>query len=1018
MIQNVLKRIHFHTYANYIMGYICTKRFKPMCMKRFIHLLVLLSTITLHGTLAAQSFPVTGKVSDASTGESLIGASIMIAGTNSGVVTDVDGTFSLTLERASTLSVSYLGYVSREIYVEKASELAIALSPDLDYLDEVVVIGYGSVRRKDLTGSVSQISSSQIQNASVPNVMQTLEGRIPGLQITPDSGTPGAGSTVLVHGKQSINGTNSPIYVIDGTISDGLNISPNDVETISVLKDASAVAIYGARAANGVIVVTTKRGSNGTAPTISFKTEHSLQQEGNLRLNFLNADEWVQLATEAYNNAGKDTPWTDADLAYLKGVDVDWPNVVKRNGYLTTNNLSVRGGSDRAKYFISLNQSYNQGIIKNQDYRRVALRMNGDYRISKRITFGHSVSIFSSGRTNQTDADGRDAYAAAFRYSPLNPIYDENGEYATIYNTSLQSKTPNPMWVIENTERTTKYKGAEGNLYLTLDLAKGLSFTTRASAKWENSTSTTLLGSVSPAYGFEGSSVNKVTKGSTDTLHWITDYVLNYDETFGGVHHLSAMLGYSAEKQTYESLSAARGGTPSNGIIYLDAGDPSTATNNNSVSEWSFLSQFGRLSYSYKDRYYLNGTVRRDGTSRLANNRYGVFPSVSVAWRIGEESFMDSADWIDELKLRASWGMVGNVLSIGTYGTSVYLSQQNAVLNESVTSGYSSINAVNTDLKWESTTKKDVGFDLSILGNRLYFVADVYLEDTHNLLFTQPIPMSTGLSGSPYINAGHVRNTGIDFEAGYRQKLGDWYFDANFNISHVKNRVIDLEGRDLTTSGIAEGYPIGCYYGYISDGINRTQQDVDNYPQYEGKTIGDIRFKDINGDGKVDTADRALFGKVFPDFTYGFVATISYKNLALQLQLNGVQGLDHYMLEGGYATDMFNNEPNVEADYVLNRFHPVNNPDGTYPRVGMGDPGRNQTRSDFWLVDASFLSLKNISLSYSFPKKMCETLGMGSMNAYVGSQNAYTFGNPYSVIRSTVNVPIPRILTVGFDVTF
>ncbi len=987
-------------------------------MKHSIKSIMLLAGLLVTCSMAAQSFPVTGKIVDASSGEPLIGASVLIAGANSGVVSEPDGSFNLVLEKPATLSFSYIGYSSKDIFFDKAATLTVALSADQDYLDEVVVIGYGSVRRKDLTGSVSQITSSQIQNASVANVMTSLEGRIPGLQITPDSGTPGAGSSVLIHGKQSINGTNAPIYVIDGTISDGLNISPNDIESVSVLKDASAVAIYGARAANGVIVVTTKRGGTAMTPTISFKTEHSLQQEGNLRLHYLNAEQWVQLATEAYNNAGKDTPWSNSELDHLKGVDVCWPDLMKRNGYLTTNNLSVRGGTEDARYFISLNQNYNQGIIKNQDYQRVALRLNGDYRIAKWITFGHSVNIFASGKTNQTDADGRDSYAAAFRYSPLNPIYDANGEYATIYNTSLQSKTPNPMWIIENTEKSNRYKGAEGNIYLTLDLAKGLSFTTRASAKWENGTSTTMLGSVSSAYGFEGSGVNKLTKGSSETFHWITDYVLNYDRTFAQMHHLSAMLGYSAEKQTHESLTAARGGTPSNSIKYLDAGDPSTATNKNSITEWSFLSQFGRLSYSFNDRYYLNATLRRDGSSRLAGNRYGVFPSVSAAWRIAEESFLDSVEWLDELKLRASWGVVGNVLSIGTYGTSSYLSQQNAVLNEAVTSGYSSINAVNSDLKWESTAKKDVGLDLTILGNKLYFITDFYVEDTHNLLFSQPIPMSTGLSGSPYINAGHVRNTGIDLEVGYRQKIGDWYVDADLNFSHVRNRVIDLEGRDLTTSGIAEGYPIGCYYGYISDGLNRTQDDLDEYPQFEGKSIGDIRFKDINEDGKVNTADRTLFGKVFPDFTYGLSATVSYRNLSLQFQLNGIQGLEHYMLTGSYATDMFNNEPNVEADYVLDRFHPVNNPNGKYPRVGMGDPGRNQTRSDFWLVDASYLSIKNISLSYEMPKSFCDRLGMEGISAYVGSQNLYTFGNPYSVISSTVNVPIPRVFTLGAQFTF
>lgn len=945
----------------------------------------------------------------------MAGVTVQVMGSTIGTITDVDGRYTLRAEQGQTLSFSFIGFERQDLRVSGA-RLDVVMAEDKETLDEVVVIGYGSVRKKDLTGSVSQISAAQIQKASVSNVLSSLEGRVPGLSITPQSGSPGAGADVLIHGKQSINGSNSPIYVIDGTISEGLNISPNDVETVSVLKDASAVAIYGARAANGVIVVTTKRGNNG-APTITFKTEHSLQQEGNLRMHYLNAAQWVEIAGEAYENADKNIPWSADDVTALSGNDVCWPDYMKQNSYLTTNNLSVRGGNEKSKYFISLNQTYNNGIIRGEDYSRLNLRINGDHKVNRWISFGHSVSMFSSKKTNKTDKDNRDVYNASFRYTPLNAVYDEKGEYATIYNTSLQSKTPSPVFLLENMQNESIWKGAEGNLYLALDIIDGLKFTTRASAKWENCRQMVMQGAVDSKFGFEGSSTNQLIKRSNDTLHWIMDYILDYQKQFGH-HSVSALLGYSAEKNEYESLNASRGNTPSNSILYLDAGDPSTALNGNAFTEWAFLSQFGRVAYSYKDKYYLNATVRRDGTSRLSGNRYGVFPSVSAAWRLGEERFLDGAGWLDELKIRASVGEVGNVQSISAYGTAFYLSSQNAVFNEKVTSGYSSITAVNTDLKWESTIKKDIGFDLNVLKNKLYFVGDFYVEDTHNLLFTQPIPTSTGLSGSPYINAGHVRNIGFDFEAGYRQSFGDWHVDATLNLSHVTNEVIDLEGRDLRTSGVAEGYPIGSWFGYVSDGLNRTQTDVDNYPQYEGKSIGDIRFKDINGDGKVDTDDRALFGKVFPDFSYGLVMSVSYRNLSLQAQLNGVQGLEKYMLKGTYATDMFSGEPNMEGDYILDRFHATKNPNGKYPRVAMGDPGRNQTSNDFWLIDASFLSIRNISLSYALPQTLLSPLHMSAMNIYLGAQNLYTIGDPYSYASSTVSVPIPRVFTAGLEITF
>ena len=943
---------------------------------------------------SAKSWKITGVVKDVN-GEPIIGANILVKGSTIGVISDIDGKFLLNEVPAGSIL---------EIKLKDEAPLTVILTENSTLLEELVVIGYGSVRKRDLTGAVSQINADQIQKGPVTNILQSVQGRISGFHVTPSSGQPGASTDVLIHGTQSINGTNAPIYVIDGTISENINnLNPQDIETFTVLKDASAVAIYGSRAANGVVVINTKRGKVDEKPTISFKTEQSFQQEGNLKIDYLNAAQWLEIATEAYKNGGKDVPWGDSDLEKIKGNDNCWPDLMKRTGYLTNNNLSITGGSKNSNYFVSLNYLYNEGIIKEQSYNRLNLRLNSDHKIGDRIKFGHSVNLYASEQTSQRDFDWRDTYAASFRYSPLNAMYDKDGDFATISNTYLQSKTPSPLWMLKNSDRTVRNKGIDGNLYLAVDILEGLKFTARVSGEWKNGYSNDFIGAMDTKYGMEGSNVNKVTKTNAETFHWITDYTLDYQKTFNQIHSVSALLGYSVEKQTFEDLMGSRGNTPSNDIKFLNAGDPSTALNSNSWSEWSFLSQFGRLAYSFKDKYYFSGTLRRDGSSRLVKDKYGIFPSVSAAWRIGEEKFMDAFNWLDELKFRLSWGKVGNVLSINPYGTSVYLSQQNVVFNEKVVAGYTFANAVNTDLKWESTEKKNIGLDLSMFGNSFYVVMDFYIEDTKDLLFNQPIATSVGLSGSPYINAGHIRNTGIDFEIGYRRTIGDWKFDVNFNASHVHNEVIDLEGRDLTTSGIKEGYPIGSFYGYVSNGIIRTQDDLNNHPHYAGKQIGDIWFKDINGydengnltgkpDGKVDTADRALFGKVFPDLNYGLAGSVSYKNLTLQIQLQGVQGIQKNMLSGGYATDMFGGEPNMEASYILDRYDAERNPNGKYPRVAVGDPGQNQQFSDFWLIDASYLSIRNLNLSYSFPKNICNKLGMENLNAYIGVQNLYTFG--------------------------
>lgn len=958
-------------------------------------------------------------------GEPIIGASIMEKGTANGTVTDLNGNFTIQANQGSVLTVSFVGFHTKEVKVN-GTVLDIVMTESSEMLDELVVIGYGSVRRRDLTGSVSQINANQIPKGPVTNILQSLQGKLSGIQITPESGKPGSSIDVLIHGTQSINGTNSPIYVIDGAITESIgSLTPQDIETISVLKDASAVAIYGSRAANGVILVKTKRGSVNSKPIITFKTEQSIQNEGNLRLNYLNARQWLEAATEAYTNAGKDVPWSDEDVNKLSSIDNAWPNLIKRTGYLTNNNISITGGSNNSNYFISLNYLYNKGIVRNQDYRRLNLRLNGDYKIGKRITFGHSVNLYATKQQSQRDFDYRDTYHAAFRYSPLNAMYDAEGDFAPIVNTSLQSKTPSPLWMLKNSDNTSKQKGVEGNVYLTIMLIQDLNFTARVSGDWSNNRANDFIGAMEGKYAMEGSNANKIKKTNGETFHWITDYTLDYHTTIADIHNISALLGYSAEKQTYENMWASRGNTPNNSIQFLDAGDPSTSLNGNSWTEWSFVSQFGRIAYSLMDKYYLSGTVRRDGSSRLAKSRYGIFPSLSLAWRIGEERFMDRFDWLDEMKIRASIGKVGNVLSIMPYGTSDYLSQMDGVFNEKVVPGYTSATSVNTDLKWESTTKKNIGIDFNILNSRIYFVSDFYIEDTYDLLFQQPIAPSVGLTGSPYVNAGHVRNTGFDIELGYRHFTGDWKYDISTNLSHVKNEAIDLEGRDLVTSGIKEGYPIGSFYGYLSDGLNRTKEDLTQYPQYEGKGVGDIRFKDINGynengeltgqpDGKVNAADRALFGKVFPDFTYGVSCMLTWKDLSLQIQLQGIQGLDRNMLNGGYATDYFGNEPNMEADYILDRYS-AKNPNGAYPRVAVGDPGRNQVFSDFWLVDASYLSIRNVNLSYTLPKSLCRSLNISNSSIFLGIQNLYTFGNEYSEIRSTVTVPFPRTYTLGFQ---
>jgi TonB-linked SusC/RagA family outer membrane protein len=995
-----------------------------------------------------QPIKITGSVKDAATGEPLIGVNIMVEGTATGAVTDVNGIYSIDISDSNeVLLYSFIGYNTERVEITGRSVINLNLVPDITKLEEVVVVGYGTVKRSDLTGSVSQINADQFERASATNALQALQGRAAGLSITPSSGQPGAGNDVLIHGTRSINGSSSPIYVVDGTISGNIdNINPQDIETITVLKDASTVAIYGSRAANGVILVTTKRGSKTKAPVINFSTKQSIQQQGNLEVDYVNAAQWIELMTEAYQNSGITIPWTQEDLDEYTGVDVNWPKNVMRTGALSTYDLSVEGGGDKSNYLVSAGYLYNKGIIIGQDYKRLNFRINTDHKVNKVITFGNSLNLYYSSQTSNTEVDERNIYTAAFRYTPLNREYETNGDVASIRNSNLEGRSPSPLWMYRNSAMDYKTKGLSGNLYLTLEILKGLKFTTRGSLEYSNRDRDKFIGAMDPHYNMEGSNVNVVQKNNEQSIHWISDFLLDYNKTFFDNHSVSALLGYSLEESTWEDLWGRRGGTPNNGIRYLNAGDPTTSVNGNGFSDWAFVSMFGRLNYTFKEKYLLSGTIRRDGTSRLAQGtKYGTFPSVSAAWRISRESFMSNIGWLNDLKLRASYGTLGNVGGLSDYATSSALSSYNPILNDKPIVGYTMANAINTDLKWESTTKKNIGLDAYLFDNKFYFIGDYYVENTNDLLFRQELPYSAGFSGMPFINAGEVRNKGFDIELGYRKKAGDWSYDVSVNYTHSKNEVVDLDGRNLTSQGVQVGYPLFTAYGYRTNGIIRSEADLAE-PQLAGKKIGDIWFLDINGkdaegkltgepDGVVNGDDRTLIGKVYPDFTYGAFASVAYKNLTLQIQLQGIQGIDRDM-RGGRATDGFAGEPNVEADYILDRFHPTKNPDGNYPQVSKDDKGSNGALSDFWLRDASYLSIRNINLNYDLPVELIRKTGLVNCSIYGSVQNLYTFTSFYGTgidvnfnpslttdtnaegSNNMTSIPIPRIWTIGLRLTF
>ncbi len=1014
----------------------------------------LLGILLLTVSFSLAQNTVTGLVVSSNDNMALPGANVVIKGTNNGTVTDFDGNFTINATTTDVLVFSYIGYSPREIQVGNKKVINVTLTASNE-LDKVVVVGYGTTRKGDLTGSIATVSTKDFDKVPAASPLQILQGRAAGLSITNNSGIPGQSSDVTIRGTGSINGNTSPIYVVDGVIRTGIdNLNPNSIASVSVLKDASAAAIYGSRAANGVIIVTTKRGKGKGKPEITFNSYYGIQSEGNLKLKLLNAEQFVTLWTETHENAGLDLPWTQDDLDQYQGIDTDWKDLMLQSGTIANYDLSVAGGNEKSNYFISGNYLDQKGIAINTTFEKLNLTVNSDHKINDRVKFGNSIILYSSKRNGSPDH-----YQLALRKVPLTRHLEDDGTFGRIRNGVLEHIHRNPVWESQNFTTERKIKGVQGNLYLTISPLKGLDITARGSMDYENRYDTRFQPAVpDPAiFGWEGTTTNLVEKEYIETVHWIADFLANYTITIGENHNINALLGYSLEEQEQENLSGSRTGTPNNDIRFLDAGDPTSQLNGNGFTDWSFVSTFGRLNYNYKNRYFLNATVRRDGTSRLQDgNRYGVFPSAAIGWRISEENFFNNDGFINNLKFRASIGTLGNILSIGEYATIATLFPRGTVLDQVVQTGFAPRLAVNSDLVWEESEKKNVGLDASLVNNKIYMSLDYFVEDTRDLLIGEAIPISAGFAGAPIINTPTVRNSGFEVVLGIKGNISDWSYDVNFNLATVKNEVTDLGGRDLLSSGLLVGKPVNSFFGYKTNGLIREESQLTKYADgpFSTKTIGDIDIIDIDGfdadgnltgipDGIINAADRTIIGDVFPDFTYGMVGSVNYKNWGLQVQLQGVSGRDIYF--GGTNSNdvmvLMSSWARNEDARVLRRFHPVNNPNGTWPRLSKDESGSNLAVSDFWLTDASYLRINNINLSYRLPSEVLEDIGLSNLSLFFSVQNAHTFtkydgpsvdtnaGNPGNLNGSNNNpfdrrtgalagVPIPRTFTLGVTTSF
>ncbi|MCU4165883.1 SusC/RagA family TonB-linked outer membrane protein [Carboxylicivirga caseinilyticus] len=994
-------------------------------------LYLLLLTLTLSFTLSAQNQKTISGVVIDNKGESIIGASILENGTQNGTITDIDGKFSLNVSEDAVITVSFIGMASQEVPVGAEIFFNITLKEDVIGLEEVVAIGYGAVKKKDLTGSVVSINTDDFKSLPTPSVGNAMQGKASGVQVV-GSGTPGSDPTFRIRGTGTIN-NNNPLYVIDGVPTDGgLNqLNMDDVEGIQILKDASATAIYGSRGANGVVIITTKKGKKGEG-VINFNCYYGVQQATNM-VEVLNASEFAELHNEMMLAAGKDLNPAFADPSSL-GKGTDWVGELFSVAPVQNYSLSYSGGNDKNTYYVSGNYFNQEGIVENTGFKRYTVKFNSETQVNTKVKFGNMLSLNHDDKYN-----GDYSIINTLRALPTQAIYNTDGTYSGPEGRpDWNGDIGNPIGrarVIDN--RTLGYN-LLGSVFGEVEIIKGLKFKTSAGLKanfWHGRT-------WSPKYDWKPTPQEEsyLGEGWNKAITWNWDNTLTYDKTFNELHKFTALVGTSAQESKFKSI---------NGSIQEFASDATQQLSNGlsqvvlggGANDWALLSYMGRINYAFADKYLVTGTIRRDGSSRFGeNNKWGLFPSGSLAWRVSEESFMQNMEAIDNLKLRAGFGITGNQ-EIGNYAYASELDIVKYNFNNNLVNAVVANRMPNPNVQWESQQQVNLGIDVTAFQQIVDITVDAYLKKTKDMLVPMDVPIVSGYSDVyvPMINAGEIENKGIELSVTTHNMKGEFNWDTDFNISFNRNKVIDLNdtipmvrgdvGFNQQIARLEVGKPVDVFYGFVTDGVFQTQQDVDNHAiQVPGDDIyartsaGDIRFKDLNSDGVINDDDRTIIGDPNPDFIFAINNRLSYKGFDLNVFIQGVYGNDIYnanrITNEGMAV-AYN-----QSKETLKRW----NGEGTsnsIPRAVFNDPNKNIRPSDRFIEDGSYIRLKSVVLGYSFPKKWIEKAGMSSARLYVSGTNLLTFTS-YSGFDPEVGIngidnstyPLTRTVSVGANISF
>ena len=1036
-------------------------------MEKMKTLLMSICLLLVSAVSFAQVEEASGNVTDNS-GEPVIGATVTVVGGqgNAGTVTDIDGNFKVQVQSGSKLSISFMGYKTQ--VVKAAKGLRIVLEEDAKLLNEVVVTGYTTQRKADLTGAISVVSVDEIAKQNENNPIKALQGRVPGMNITAD-GSPSGTATVRIRGIGTLN-NNDPLYIVDGvpTKAGMHELNGNDIESIQVLKDAASASIYGSRAANGVIIITTKKGKEGKVK-VDFDGSISVSSYVN-RMKVLNAKEFGQVMWRAYMNDGMD-PNTNGlgynyDWSYneqgnpvLNGIsmkkylddagttpaaDTDWFDEVTRKGVVQQYNVSVSKGSDKGSSFFSLGYYKNLGIIKESDFERFSARMNTEYKLLKNnsLTVGEHFTV---NRTSEVAAPGG-FLQNVLQFNPSLPIYTEDGNYAG--PVGGYPDRYNPVAVLErNKDNRYTYWRMFGDAYINLNPFKGFNIRTTFGLDYSQKQQRFFTYPVT-----EGNVANDKNAVEAKQEHW-TKWMWNAIATYNkeiGQHRFDLMAGMELNRQDDIYFSGYKEGFAVLKPDYMwpDAGTTGAQAYGGG-SGYSLVSFFGKANYNYADKYMASFTIRRDGSSRFGkNNRYATFPSVSAGWRINQENFLKKASWIDDLKIRASWGQTGNqeidnlarytifVSNYGvgenggqSYGTSYDIAGTNG--GSTLPSGFKRNQIGNDDIKWETTTQTDLGLDFAFLGNTLYGNFDWYFKKTKDILVYMPGIAVMGEGSSQWINAGEMENRGFEFNIGYRNKTNfGLKYDITANISSYRNKITALPTTVAANgtfggNGVKSviGHPMGAQVGYVCDGIFKSQEEIDNHATQEGAGLGRMRWKDLNHDGKITELDQTWIYDPVPDFTYGFNIYLEYKNFDFTAFFQGVQGVD-IISDLKKETDIWAglNIGNLNKGRRLLSAWSVDNPSSDIPALTLSDNNNEKRVSSYWVENGSYLKLRTIQLGYNFPQSIASKLSMQRLRMYVSAQNLFTIKSSSFTGLDPENpnygYPIPLNLTFGLNVTF